>query len=281
MTSQLNKNYKKVSDLLYQNQKNLRAKPFFIFLFLAALNRIPKRILIAIGPFLNFLKFRCKFTIFNKDLYFYADFKNPEYPIRYAGGMSHELRISENILRLARDNSTLFDIGCSFGWYSVLLSDKCKKIVAFDPNDDSSLPNIKLNKVRNFTFHSYFLSDRSDSKRNTFAIDDLIKENMPLPDIVKMDVEGDELKVLSGAKELFAKNPPHLVLVETHSGNLFHDVLIYLESFGYKVYNLGCPKVNVGGDIYDNQYDLKTDTFTTKSEVRVILGLKYDAKTNK
>lgn len=108
----------------------------------------------------------------------------------------------------------------------------------------------------------------------TTTIDELIKNNVPAPNVIKIDVDGDEMKVLSGAKNLFSYQSPQIALVETHTESLFYECLNFLKSFNYNVYNLGCPKINVGGDIYKMSYDLGTDSFSTKSESRILLALK-------
>jgi len=189
--------------------------------------------------------------------------------------MIHELRVSENLRRLTPPNSIFYDIGCPVGWYSILLSDKCKKIIGFDPYDKSSLLNIELNKINHFEFSPYLLSDHQEQGEiEITTINNLIERNFPIPNVIKIDVEGAEYKVLLGAKKLFNINSPEIVLIETHSEKLFYQCLEFLKSFNYRVYNLGCPKINTGGDIYLISYNLETNVFSTKSETRILLGIK-------
>jgi hypothetical protein len=56
-----------------------------------------------------------------------------------------------------------------------------------------------------------------------------------VPDLVKLDVEGWELKALQGAERLLAERRPHLV-VETHSAELDHDCRALLVAHGYSPY---------------------------------------------
>jgi hypothetical protein len=211
--------------------------------------------------------------VLDKELKFYIN--SNLYDFKYHGGFITELRISENILRLASNGSVFFDIGCALGWYSILLSNKCKKIFGFDPYDDSSLINIPLNKIDNFKLYPYFISDHQESGKTIITtIDALIAEGFLKPDIIKIDVERAELEVLEGAKKLFNTFPPRIVLIETHSEKLFYECVKFLKFFNYKVYNLGCPKINTGGDIYPLSYKLETDSFVAQSETRTIIGLK-------
>lgn len=275
---ELKKNYIIKSDLLYRKYNN--ARPFYIYVLLLILNRIPKRFLAFFEIILRPLRLKCSFRVLDKELKFYinSNFYN-FYDFKYHGGSITELRISENILRLAPNDSVFFDVGSALGWYSILLSKKCKRIFGFDPYDNSSLSNIHLNKIDNFELYPYFISDHQESgKTIVTTIDSLITKGFLKPDIIKIDVERAELEVLGGAKKLFSTFPPKIVLVETHSEKLFYECVKFLESFNYRIYNLGCPKVNTGGDIYPLSYKLETDSFATHSETRTIIGLKNEQK---
>jgi hypothetical protein len=262
----------KSRDLIYR--KHNRASPFYVYILLLLLNYIPKRFIASFEKLLKLLKLTCKFKILNRELKFYL--ASNLYDFKYHGGFIHELRISENILRLASYDSIFYDVGSAVGWYSILLSKKCKKIFGFDPEDNASLENVKLNEIKNFQFYPYFLSDSVKSDKRETTVDELVKIGFEKPDIIKIDVEGDELKVLNGSKNLFESDAPKIVLVETHSEKLFYDCLKFLQNFNYNIYNLGCPKINTGGDIYPLVYDLKTDVFKHKSEARIILALKNE-----
>jgi hypothetical protein len=269
----LSKNYIIKSDLLYR--KHNKVRPFYAYILLLILNYIPKKWIALIKKILHPLKLRCSFKILDRELKFYID--SNSYDFKYHGGFIHELRISENILRLVPNDAVFFDIGCAVGWYSILLSEKCKKIFGFDPYDNSSVANVRLNKIDNFELFPYFISNRKDSGKIAITtIDDLIEKGFLRPDLIKIDIEGAELDALTGAKKLFETFPPKIILVEAHSEKLFYECVRFLESFHYRVYNLGCPKINTGGDIYPLSYELGTESFATKSEVRMIMGIKIN-----
>jgi len=74
----------------------------------------------------------------------------------------------------------------------------------------------------------------------TAAIDDLIKrEGLKPPDIVKIDVEGNELMVLKGMAYTLATHRP-VILCETHThlGESAQGVISLLTAFGYSVFSL-------------------------------------------
>ncbi|MEM8911832.1 MAG: FkbM family methyltransferase [Planctomycetota bacterium] len=57
------------------------------------------------------------------------------------------------------------------------------------------------------------------------------------PSIMKVDVEGAEVMVLQGAREVLAKSQPRL-LVEAHSRDLAQQVAVLLEEIGYECHAL-------------------------------------------
>jgi len=78
-------------------------------------------------------------------------------------------------------------------------------------------------------------------KRTTRTIDSIVKErNFPLPDMIKIDVQGCELDILNGMKETL-KNVQHIVvelqMVEYNIGAKTIEFSIpYIENLGYKLH---------------------------------------------
>lgn len=64
--------------------------------------------------------------------------------------------------------------------------------------------------------------------------DSLIRDGVPRPHVVKIDVEGAELLVLRGAAEMIAAGRPVLI-VEAHSARLVFDLQEWLAGRGYQV----------------------------------------------
>jgi len=148
-----NKNYIiKSRDLWYR--KNTTAKPLFVYVILILLNKVPKRYIGIFTPIFRILRLKCTFQVLNRKLRFYLH--SNLYDFKYHAGGIHELRISENFLRLMPDDSIFFDVGCSVGWYAILVAEKCKRVIGFDPYDTSSVMNIRLNGIKNFELHPIF-----------------------------------------------------------------------------------------------------------------------------
>lgn len=69
----------------------------------------------------------------------------------------------------------------------------------------------------------------------TATLDELVHQNrIPLPDLVKIDVEGAEVDVLSGAPEVLARAKP-VIVVSTHVREAHEATWSLLQSLGYAV----------------------------------------------
>jgi hypothetical protein len=81
-------------------------------------------------------------------------------------------------------------------------------------------------------------------------LDNLFAPPNPPPDVVKIDVEGAELRVLAGMSGLFERGAPRVMVIEVHGGFFGQgaekfqcDVHALLEGAGYLVERLtgrGC-----------------------------------------
>lgn len=94
-------------------------------------------------------------------------------------------------------------------------------------------------------------------------------------DILKLDVQGTELSVLKGSKELLAKQKIKLIYLETEfveiykSQPLFNDLFYYLKKYNYKFYNFYNLQVS------QNNQLLWSDAIFVSAEVEKEIN-KYD-----
>lgn len=179
-----------------------------------------------------------------------------DYINNYAG---EEKYIQEFIAR-TDGQSTIWDIGANIGFYSIiasLIKGKECKIFAFEPDSKTFellKSNIELNKVENITALSVAIADvngetilypsdtpnigahslvqRTDYKVKkrgnrveVYTADSLIDTlKVDVPDIIKIDVEGAEILVLRGMKNLLTNYKLKTVFCEVHNNllPLFH-----------------------------------------------------------
>ena len=74
---------------------------------------------------------------------------------------------------------------------------------------------------------------RANPAQNCVALDDVLaRGEVPVPGLIKMDVDRAELSALTGAKELLASHRPHLI-VEVHSLELERQCAELMIELGY------------------------------------------------
>lgn len=150
------------------------------------------------------------------------------------------------------------DIGAHIGRFALLASKSFEKVYAIEPhplNLQSLKKNVSGNNLKNIDVFNFAASNSSGKAHmknlslNTGAaqivkngeitiqskkIDDLLKEKKQSyldVNLVLIDVEGHELKVLEGAKHLLTKGRPKLIIESFELKELNK----FLEGFGYKL----------------------------------------------
>jgi FkbM family methyltransferase len=182
-----------------------------------------------------------------------------------------------HFLAAVRPNDVVFDIGANVGAYCIPVAKMFPdtKVFAFEPNElNAALIRVSqlVNKLPGLSIVSKCVSDRSgvvefslaedsayssmiDTRRKrevaraqipATSLDDFCATaSCPPPNIMKIDVEGAELKVLHGAQQLFAGTArPRLVLMELYDENLsafgasIDDVALRMSAWGYAAHVL-------------------------------------------
>ncbi|MFC1630629.1 FkbM family methyltransferase [Pseudomonadota bacterium] len=114
------------------------------------------------------------------------------------------------------------------------------KCAAGDADDKTSLvvmPDSSMAKLATSKFQSDVASGNK-VEVDLFRLDTLERQGLvPAPDIIKMDVEGAELAVLQGAKNILSKHRP-IIFAEIHSSGLLESCGEILKRHGYAIESL-------------------------------------------
>jgi FkbM family methyltransferase len=163
--------------------------------------------------------------------------------------------------RIVRPGSTVFDIGAHVGSYTLQAARLCGSgghIIAFEPAPENLAflrRHVELNRLSNVRVIAAAMSDSDGAagfqctpERVTshlaangsitvecYRVDTLIERNdVPVPDCIKIDVEGAEAAVLRGAIGLLQTHRP-IVFLATHGHEPEVECLRILESAGYRM----------------------------------------------
>ena len=196
------------------------------------------------------------------------------YPKSSYGGMVvytnlpeyYEMKLLNHLLR---KDDTFIDVGEGIGDYSLIAASKLDKgkVYAFEPDDRANKifkENINLNDfgnkislnisvVSDLLGEVYFTKEResevshisynkSGVKRKSVTLDAFVKKNnIGKVKILKIDVEGAEMKVLKGARKSLNDNRIDTLIIEVNKkmkdfGYITNQLFSFLKNLNYKTY---------------------------------------------
>ncbi len=156
----------------------------------------------------------------------------------YAG--TAELEIARYLRAFARPGVRSFDVGSNNGWYAMVLARLTQAPTAAFDFDPVCLKRIARNLHRNpgpaahITLVDAYVTATVDRVQGTDTLDRIAFEDLWVPDLLKIDVEGAELSVLHGAQRILTERRPHLV-IETHGLQVERGCADLLREHGYRV----------------------------------------------
>lgn len=178
--------------------------------------------------------------------------------------------------QIVKPGDVVFDIGAHVGFYTLLASELVGitgKVFAFEPlprNINFLKKHLKLNRLGNVKIFEFAVSDKEENVffgelSNSFSgriieqekgirvksviLDNLIKSKKLLPpNVLKIDVEGNELAVLKGAEYTIEQYRPAIFLA-THTEKIHNECINFLKKFKYNIQPIVGENVNKTGEI--------------------------------
>lgn len=175
-------------------------------------------------------------------------------------------------------NPIFYDVGANLGYYSIVNSDFASKVYAFEPCLKTNKilgRNIELNKIKNVDIVKLGVSNTTETLQliqyssigNNSVYHRNISEDHPLkhigseriqlisideftrkkgvlpPSVIKIDIEGGELKALRGARSTLKKHKPIIFFEYSESttkdaGYNREDIIKLLSKLNYKFFGL-------------------------------------------
>ena len=203
-----------------------------------------------------------------------ANLANPEHQYLYFYGTHDERYIVTKLLRIIQPRDICWDIGANIGFYTCFLAAQVEEtgaVVAFEPAARTYgylHENVSLNGFRNVTVVNKGIGDKAEQRHLHYSeaglaegtaslkytdrraaservrldtIDNLARE-LPIPDFIKIDVEGYQLEVLRGGEHCLRTHAPLLMAELKDVGEtnraIFGEIEDYVAELGYQLYEV-------------------------------------------
>lgn len=187
---------------------------------------------------------------------------------------TYELETLRAIDRLVSPGSICYDLGASIGYISLLMARKAKRVYAFEPAPHAMEEIRKHAAVNQFENIEIVPSPVSDCARTVeFSLTDnaygscIVNSEVewptlklttitldhftlthPFPDVIKVDVEGEEGRVFEGARSILRKKKAS-ICCELHSAEAARQVQEILSEYDYRITTLDGEPFRLSGPI--------------------------------
>lgn len=227
----------------------------------------------------------------------------------YGAYCRHELYILRDVAAGLRKEGTealnFYDIGANVGQHSLFMAQHAERVISFEPFAlvrNKLSEKVERNKVKNVTIYPVGLgneraeldffepsganhgtgsfvagnnsADGSAQKLPVWRGDDFLESNgLPKMDIVKMDVEGFEIQVLSGLRERVRRDRP-VILMEVSDAT--RDEMGTEEAFRRHLYD-DAQIFELSSVSISSSYRLKPFRFESGREILIVPKEKLSA----
>ncbi len=187
---------------------------------------------------------------------------------------TYESEKAQLLVRHVKPGGTFYDVGANVGFYTLLASrliGPAGRVIAFEPSPRNLVflrRHLRLNNAENVEVLDLAISDSDgvtqfsvdgDPKKSQIApggditvqtttLDRLMGE-LPLPDLIEMDIEGAEYAALLGAEQLLRKSNP-VIFLSTHGQDVHRACCELLRTLGYKLNAIGPRSIEETDELY-------------------------------
>jgi FkbM family methyltransferase len=189
---------------------------------------------------------------------------------------SYEFKKRLLVERTIPPGSVVYDVGGFVGYYTLLASvlvGQAGKVVVFEPlprNLHYLKEHLRLNGINNVTVVEAAVSDQSGTllfkegpsramgklaeeggmQVQAVRLDDLVESGeLPEPQFMKVDVEGAEVRVFTGARRLLERCHPTIFL-DTHGSDVHAECCQLLTELGYHLETIDGRDLPVSKEIF-------------------------------
>jgi hypothetical protein len=163
---------------------------------------------------------------------------DPRSPVHIYLGTA-EVEIARHLRRLARPGYACFDVGGHNAYYAMVLARLTHTRVTSFEFDPAGVARMRRNLALNpqleplVKIAPVYLSFETNAAVSADTVDGRVACGQdPRPDLLKIDVEGEEANVLRGARATLAHRP-HLI-IETHGASVERECCELLWPYGYR-----------------------------------------------
>lgn len=156
---------------------------------------------------------------------------------------TYESDLAKSIAARVKPGMTVFDVGAHAGYYTLMLSrlvGSHGRVLAFEANPDNASNlrrHLQINDIQNVELIEAAVCDRngeaffqSNAHRSGFgymgalaesgeSVRTVVLDDFPVPDLIKMDIEGAETRALAGASKLLSARRT-VIFLALHDGTL-------------------------------------------------------------
>jgi FkbM family methyltransferase len=186
----------------------------------------------------------------------------------------YETEKAELFARHVKPGGIVYDVGANVGFYTLIAArvlGPTGRVIAFEPSPRNLAflrQNLSLNLITNVKVLDFAVSDSEGETRffvgndprvskliatgditvRTTTLDRQMGE-LPLPDLIEMDIEGAEYSALRGAEHLLRQSSP-VIFLSTHGQDVHRACCELLRSFGYKLRAIGPRSIDETDELY-------------------------------